>query len=108
MTSTSQSLTDSSNPEVYLLRLFIVGTSTISVRAIQNLQRICDEYLDGNYELEIIDAHQQPLLVAAEDVTAIPMLIKKSPGRKRRLVGDMSDTAKVLRGLGIMNLENGK
>ncbi|RYG22075.1 MAG: circadian clock protein KaiB [Chitinophagaceae bacterium] len=108
MTSTSNSLTDSPNSEGYVLRLFIVGTSTISVRAIQNLQRICDEYLEGNYELEIIDAHQQPLLVAAEDVTAIPMLIKKSPGPKRRLVGDMSNTSKVLKGLGILTIENGK
>lgn len=88
--------------EEYILRLFIVGTSTISVRAIQNLQRICEEYLDGNYQLEIIDAHQQPLLVMQDDVTAIPMLIKKSPGRKRRLVGDMSNTKKVLNGLGVM------
>jgi len=87
----------------YMLRLFIVGTSTISVRAIQNLQRICDEYLDGNYELEIIDAHQQPLLVIEENVTAIPMLIKKSPGFKRRLIGDMSNTGKVLKGLGILS-----
>jgi circadian clock protein KaiB len=100
MTLTSR---PSSENEIYILRLFIVGTSTISVRAIQNLHRICEEYLDGKYELEIIDAHQQPLLVTAEDVTAIPMLIKKSPGPKRRLVGDMSNTEKVLKGLGIMS-----
>lgn len=94
---------DIEKKEEYILRLFIVGTSTISVRAIQNLQRICEEYLNGNYQLEIIDAHQQPLLVMQDDVTAIPMLIKKSPGRKRRLVGDMSNTKKVLNGLGIMS-----
>ena len=103
MTSTSLQANDNEPHEGYVLRLFIVGTSTISVRAIQNLQKICDEYLDGNYELEIIDAHQQPLLVTSEDVTAIPMLIKKSPGPRRRLVGDMSNTEKVLKGLGLMS-----
>ncbi|RZK41141.1 MAG: circadian clock protein KaiB [Pedobacter sp.] len=87
--------------EIYSLRLFIVGTSPISVRAIENLQRICGDYLEGRYELEIIDAHQLPLLVKEENVTAIPMLIKKSPGPKRRLVGDMSDTERVLKGLGL-------
>lgn len=99
---------DTTSSEEYVLRLFIVGTSTISVRAIQNLQQICDEYLKGRYELEIIDAHQQQALVVTDNVTAIPMLIKRSPGPKRRLVGDMSDTRKVLKGLGILSLENGK
>ena len=103
MTLTSESASDSESCEVYMLRLFIVGTSTMSVRAIENIQRICEEHLDGKFELEIIDAHQQPLLVTAEDVTAIPMLIKKSPGPRRRLVGDMSNTEKVLKGLGIMS-----
>lgn len=92
---------DNQDGEFFILRLFIAGSSAVSVRAIKNLQNICDEFLAGRYELDIIDAHQQPLLVKEEDVTAIPMLIKKTPGPKRRLIGDFSDREKVLRGLGI-------
>jgi circadian clock protein KaiB len=87
--------------EVYVLRLFVTGASPVSVRAINNLQKILEQHLKDRYELDIIDAHQQPQLVQLEDVTAVPMLIKKSPGPKRRLVGDMSDIEKVLRGLGL-------
>ena len=87
--------------EIYLLRLFITGTSPVSVRAINNLQALLDQYLRDRYELEIIDVHQQPQLVKDEDVTAVPMLIKKQPLPKKRLIGDMSDTPRVLKGLGL-------
>ena len=86
---------------VYQLRLFVTGTSPVSVRAINNLQIILNNYLKDRYELEIIDVHQQPLLVQSDNVTAVPMLIKKFPAPVRRMVGDMSDTDKVLRGLGL-------
>lgn len=87
--------------EYFTLRLFIAGSSPISARAIKNLRNICEEFLKGRYELEIIDAHQQPLLVRDENVTALPMLIKKSPSPKRRLIGDFSHRDSVLAGLGI-------
>ncbi len=90
------------NDEVYILRLFVSGTSPNSVRAINNLQVICESHLKDRYELEIIDIHQQPLLVRNEDVAAVPMLIKKAPFPKRRLVGDMSEKEKVLKGLGLL------
>ena|ERR1700712_3814663 len=86
---------------VYVLRLFVTGASPVSVRAINNLQKILEEHLKDRYQLDIIDVHLQPLLVQSEDVTAVPMLIKKTPGPKRRLVGDMSNVEKVLRGLGL-------
>lgn len=88
--------------DVYMLRLFITGTSPVSVRAINNLQAILDQHLKNKYELEIIDVHQQPQLVRDENVTAVPMLIKKQPSPKKRLVGDMSDTGRVLKGLGLL------
>jgi circadian clock protein KaiB len=88
--------------EIYILRLFVSGTSPNSVRAINNLQLICESHLKDRYELEIVDIHQQPLLVKSEDVAAVPMLIKKSPLPKRRLVGDMSEKDKVLKGLGLL------
>lgn len=93
---------DKEDDSVYLLRLFVAGTSPVSVRAINNLQSILDRHLKGRFELEIIDVHQQPQLVQSDDVTAVPMLIKQTPLPKRRLVGDMSDTEKVLRGLGLL------
>jgi circadian clock protein KaiB len=93
-----QSATDE---PVYKLRLFVTGASPVSIRAINNLQKILEQHLKNRCELDIIDVHQQPQLVQSEDVSAVPMLIKKTPGPKRRLVGDMSDTEKVLRGLGL-------
>ncbi len=88
---------------LYTLRLFVTGTSPASVRAINNIKTICEEYLKDRYDLEIIDIYQQPLLVEYEDIVAVPMLIKKHPLPKKRLIGDMSDKDKVLRGLGLNN-----
>lgn len=85
----------------FRLRLFVIGASPNSIRAITNLKAICDQYIKDNYELEIVDVHQQPLIAEAEQIIALPLLIKKSPGAERKLIGDMSNTAKVLKGLGI-------
>lgn len=92
---------ENTGQESYVLRLFITGASPVSMRAINNLKNILEEHLSNQYELEIIDVHQQPLMVRDEDITAVPMLLKKSPLPFRRLVGDMSDSEKVLRGLGL-------
>ena len=91
-----------SDEPVYVLRLFVTGVSPTSVRAINNIQSILDEYLKDKYELEIIDVHQQPELLQSEDITAVPALIKKFPGPRRCMVGDMSDTNGVLHGLGLL------
>jgi circadian clock protein KaiB len=87
--------------ESYLLRLFITGASPNSIRAVENLTAICEKHLKDKYQLEIIDVHQQPELAIDEDIIALPLLIKKAPGSVRRLIGDMSDTNKVLKGLGL-------
>jgi len=92
----------STDVSVYHLRLFVTGASSISRRAINNLQQLLDLHLKDRYELEIIDIHQQPLMVKEENVFAVPLLIKKFPIPERRLIGDMSDSAKVLKGLGII------
>ena len=97
----SEFLDDDDSSTVYVLKLFVNGTSAVSIRAINNLNAILEKHLRNNYQLEIVDAHQQPLVTQAENVTAIPMLIKKSPAPVRRLVGDMSDEEKVLKGLGL-------
>jgi circadian clock protein KaiB len=91
---------DTARPE-YVLRLFVTGASLNSTRAISNLKNICEEYLRDRYELEIIDVYQQPLIAESEQLIALPLLIKKAPGTERRLIGDMSNKEKVLKGLGI-------
>jgi circadian clock protein KaiB len=85
----------------YRLRLFVAGASPNSTRAIANLKAICESYLKDNYSLEIIDIYQQPLIAQSEQIVALPLLIKKAPGAERRLIGDMSDKQRVLRGLEI-------
>ena len=92
--------------DIYRLRLFITGASPNSTRAVNNLKMICETYLKENYEMEIVDVHQQPLIAESEAIIALPLLIKKSPGPERRLIGDMSNTEKVLRGLGLSITDN--
>jgi circadian clock protein KaiB len=95
---------DVNNKDVYRLRLFVTGATPNSSRAISNLKEICEKYLKGNYELEIIDVYQQPLIAEREQLIALPLLIKNSPLPKRRLIGDMSDTEKVLKGLNVSTI----
>jgi circadian clock protein KaiB len=91
----------------YVLRLFITGTSPNSVRAIINIQGICETYLKDRYVLEIIDVYQQKPIAEEEQIFALPLLIKKFPLPERRLIGDMSQTEKVLHGLGLQSQQYG-
>ncbi|UOQ51622.1 circadian clock KaiB family protein [Hymenobacter cellulosivorans] len=85
----------------YVLHLYITGATPNSTRAVRNIKDICEQYLPGRYELLIIDIYQQPELAQHEQLIGAPTLIKRSPGLVRRLVGDLSDRARVLRALGI-------
>jgi circadian clock protein KaiB len=76
-----------------------------SARAVENLRVVCEKYLPGRYDLQIIDVYQQPELARTEQVVAIPTLIKKLPLPLRRLIGDMSDEERVLVGLDILPRE---
>jgi circadian clock protein KaiB len=89
----------------YVLRLFITGATTRSVSAIQNLKKICEEYLNGRYELEVIDLYQKPGLALDEQIIAAPTLIKKLPLPFRRIIGDMSNQEKVLLGLDLRKVQ---
>jgi circadian clock protein KaiB len=86
---------------LYILKLYITGASPNSVKAINNIKIICEKYLKDNYKLEIVDIYQQPLVAKSEQVIAIPMLVKSAPLPVRRLIGNMSDTEKVLKGLDV-------
>ncbi len=83
----------------YILRLYVTGTTPHSIRAIKNIRKICDEYLHGRYDLEIIDLSQRPGLAEGEQIIAAPTLIKKLPLPLRRFIGDMSQTERILLGL---------
>lgn len=92
----------------YVLRLYTTGATPNSITAIRNLRNICDEYLLGRYDLEVIDVFQQPHLAKGEKIIAAPTLIKKLPLPLRRLIGDMSDTKRVLIGLDLRKKKNEK
>lgn len=83
----------------YLLRLFVTGASTRTATAIGNLRRICEQELEGQFDLEIIDVLEFPELAEDEKILATPTLIKSLPLPLRRVIGDLSDTEKVLLGL---------
>ncbi|HLG59770.1 MAG TPA: circadian clock KaiB family protein [Vicinamibacterales bacterium] len=85
--------------ERYVLRLYVTGMTARSTRAVENVRAICEEHLEGRYELEVIDIYQQPTLAVGEQIIAAPTLIKKLPLPLRRVIGDMSNTERVLLGL---------
>ncbi|MGA2142330.1 MAG: circadian clock KaiB family protein [Brevinematales bacterium] len=85
----------------YKLRLYVTGTTLQSIRAITNIKKICEEYLKGRYDLEVIDLYQKPHLAKGEQIIAIPTLIKELPLPLRRIIGDLSRTENVLVGLDI-------
>lgn len=89
----------------YILRLYISGASSRSAIALKNLKKICEENLQGRYDLEVIDLFQQPVLAKDEQIIAAPTLIKELPLPFRRIIGDMSDKDKVLIGLDLIKLE---
>lgn len=85
----------------HLLRLYITGRTARSERAIENLRRICAEELNGQYEMEIVDVLEHPQLAEDEKILATPTLVKRLPPPLRRLIGDLSDTEKVILGLDV-------
>jgi len=99
-----ETLADKSHNK-YMLSLYITGSTSRSVLAISNLKKICEEYLEGKYELEVIDLYKNPLLAKEEQIIAAPTLIKKLPLPFRRIIGDMSNEEKVLLGLDLRKIK---
>ncbi len=83
----------------YVLRLYVTGTTPHSTRAIVNIRKICEEHLQGRYDLEVIDIAQNSTLAEGEQIIAAPTLIKELPLPLRRFIGDMSKTERILLGL---------
>ncbi len=85
----------------YVLRLYVTGLTPRSTRAIQAVRAVCEEFLAGQYDLEIIDVYQQPARITEDQIVAIPTLVKSRPAPERLLIGDMSDRQRLLYGLGL-------
>jgi circadian clock protein KaiB len=83
----------------YLLRLYVTGSTPRSTRATSNIRKICEEHLEGRYDLEVFDISQHPSLAEGEQIVAAPTLIKKAPLPLRRFIGDLSQTERILLGL---------
>ena len=91
--------------ETYLLKLYVTGMTPQSIHAIENLKQICEDHLKGRYNLEVVDLYKNPDLAAGEQIIAAPTLIKKLPLPLRRIIGDMSNTDRVLVGLDLKELK---
>ena len=87
--------------ETWQLRLYVAGQTPNSIRAFANLKRICEEHLKGKYEIEVVDLCKNPQLAAGDQILAIPTLVRKLPEPIKKIIGDLSNTERVLVGLDI-------
>src|SRR5687768_15563209 len=87
------------NGDFYDLRLYVAGQTGRSLAALSNLQRICDEHLEGRYRIEVIDLLERPQLARGDQILALPTLVRRLPPPIRKLVGDLSNTESALVGL---------
>ena len=83
----------------YILRLYVAGVTPQSTRAVRDAQELCQDHLGGRFRLEIVDIYQRPALARDEQIVAVPTLVRRLPPPLRKLVGDLSDTQRVLVGL---------
>lgn len=90
---------DESSGTEYVLRLYVAGMTPKSLAAISAIRKICEEHLEGRYDLQVIDIYLRPTLAKAEQIIAVPTLIKKLPRPIRKFIGDLSETEKILLGL---------
>lgn len=93
--------------EVYELRLYVAGQTARSLQAFANLKRICEEHLAGRYEIEVIDLGKNPQLARGDQILALPTLVRKLPQPVRKIIGDLSNTERVLVGLDLRPREKG-
>ncbi len=101
MKTTPQSPSPSSTTAVkaWELRLYVAGQTARSLAAFENLKKICEEHLAGQYHIEVIDLLEQPQLARGDQIIALPTLVRKLPVPIRKIIGDLSNTERVLVGL---------
>ena len=93
------------SPEMYELKLYVAGATSKSLRALSNLKDICEEHLKGRYRIEVIDLVRNPRLAKGDQIFALPTLVRRLPKPLRKIIGDLSDTDRVLVGLDIQPLD---
>jgi circadian clock protein KaiB len=91
-------------PESWQLRLYVAGMTPKSLTAFANLKRICEEHLEGKYTIEVIDLMTNPQLAKGDQILALPTLVRRLPEPMKKIIGDLSDTERVLVGLDIRPL----
>lgn len=89
-------------PDTYILRLYVAGQTPKCLTAFANLKKICEEHLAGQYQIEVIDLLVNPHLARGDQILAIPTLVRKLPEPVRRIIGDLSNTERVLIGLDLL------
>ncbi len=90
------------HPKAYSLRLYVAGQTPRCVTAFANLKKICEEHLAGQYQIEVIDLLENPKLAQGDQILAIPTLVRKLPEPVRKIIGDLSNTERVLVGLDLV------
>ena len=102
--TTDAPLHDAGNPAPsgYVLRLFVAGMTVRSTRAVENIRAICERHLPGAYDLEVINLYERPVLASGEQIIAAPTCVRRFPLPPRRVIGDMSNSARVLEGLDLV------
>ena len=93
-------------PEMWHLRLYVAGQTPKSITAFANLKKLCEEHLKGQYTIEVIDLLENPKLAKGDQILAIPTLVRRLPPPLRKIIGDLSDTERVLVGLNIVPAES--
>jgi len=96
-----ESAASAPHKDYYVLRLYVTGMTPRSLEAFAKVKSLCEEQLEGSYELEVIDIYQHPEAAKEEEIIATPTLVKKLPLPLRRLIGNLSDERRVLTGLGL-------
>jgi circadian clock protein KaiB len=89
------------NPDTFVLRLYIAGQTPKCMRAFSNLERICEQYLADRYRIEMIDLLEDPVLARGDQILAVPTLVRRVPVPVRKIIGDLSNTQRVLAGLDV-------
>ena len=93
------------NPDMWELRLYVAGQTPKSVTAFANLKKLCEEHLEGKYKIEVIDLLKNPQLAKGDQIFAIPTLVRKLPQPLKKVIGDLSNTERVLVGLDLRPLK---
>ncbi len=99
MSDDSMADADAADSDIWQLRLYVAGKTANCVKAFMNLKKVCEENLAGRYEIEVIDLLENPRLAEGDEIIAIPTLVRKLPTPVRKIIGNLSDSERVLVGL---------